>query len=390
MQFRFLSSLSEIPAHSWDALWQSDYPFTRHAFLVALENSNSVGGESGWLGQHLIAERDGDLCFAMPLYIKQHSYGEYVFDWAWADAYQRHGLPYYPKLLAAIPYTPATGPRVGFCSSLNEAEQTLALQQALELIEQSCAERGFSSAHILFPKSSIAKSWLRREGTQFHWFNRAYTCFDDFLNEMSSRKRKNIRKERAKVATQDCRIALHTGTETSEDDWRKFYSLYHRTYLKRSGRPGYLGADFFPELARTMSEQIVLAKVEYQGAMIAGAVYFQDSRTLYGRYWGALAEFDGLHFETCYYQGIEYAIAKGLQRFDPGAQGEHKIQRGFQPVITQSFHYVQHPEFREAIGRFCKEESFHNLEYAKDAQTYLPFKAESEARIDPSTLLEVP
>jgi predicted N-acyltransferase len=388
MQFRFIASIQEILAQNWDALWQSDYPFTRHAFLHALENSKSVGEQSGWLTHHLIGERDDDLIFAMPLYLKQHSYGEYVFDWAWADAYRRYGLDYYPKLLSAIPYTPATGPRMGFAQSLSDIEQTELVEKAFATLEKECEAQSCSSAHCLFPvRAHQPKSWLKRQGTQFHWFNRNYTCFDDFLAEMSSRKRKNIRRERQKVADQNLNIRLYSAKETCEKDWRNFYALYHRTYLKRSGRPGYLGAEFFPELAKTLSEHMVLAKVESEGQLIAGAVYFKDSHTLYGRYWGTLEDIDGLHFETCYYRGIEYAIEQGLERFDPGAQGEHKIQRGFQPVLTQSYHYIQRSEFKAAIADFCQQEIQHNLLYAEDARQYLPFKDGSQCLVDPSTLV---
>ena len=374
MRFEVVDTVEALKASEWDALWPHEYPFTRHCFLRALERSNSVGGRSGWLSRHLIGfnRQTETLGLVMPMYLKTHSYGEYVFDWSWADAYAQHGLDYYPKLINAIPFTPATGPRVG----LGEGS-TPAATELREALQTLAKDSGVSGIHSLFPdvgsRSLLADTLpARREACQFHWFNRNYRDFDDFLQGFASRKRKTLRKEREKCRAFD--IQLASADQFNDTDWQQFYQLYHRTYLKRSGRPGYLGPDFFLDLRDTMPKQLLLAKARYQGEFVAGAVFFRDTHTLYGRYWGAVDEFDGLHFETCYYQGIDYAIREGLQRFDPGAQGEHKIQRGFEPVITCSQHWLAEPAFHHAIDQFCQQEAAHNRLYMDEACALLPFK----------------
>lgn len=385
MHFKFISSIQELPAEQWDALWPCDYPFVRHAFLHALETSGSTTSESGWQPMHLVGYIDKDPFLVMPIYLKSHSYGEYVFDWAWADAYAQYGMNYYPKLLNAIPFTPCTGPRIGVDSNIESWSEPLS-----HAIYEQVERLGASSFHSLFPTPSSASpirsfAGLNRSGCQFHWFNQNYQDFDDFLDTFTSRKRKNVRKERQKCHA--FTIDFIPGNQIEKEDWQLFYQLYHRTYIKRSGRPGYLGASFFTQLATSMPDQILLAKVCLNGDMVAGAVYFRDAQTLYGRYWGCTDNYDGLHFETCYYQGIEYAIKHQLTRFDPGAQGEHKIQRGFQPVITTSQHWLHHPEFHRAVGDFCQHEEQHNNTYVNDARQRLPFKEEIPL-ISPTTLLE--
>ena len=373
MQFSFVDSILNIAAKEWDALWQSPYPFTRWAFFAALERSGSTNAESGWIPKHCVAFDSGKLVFAMPLFLKTHSYGEYVFDWAWADAYHRNGMEYYPKLLNAVPFTPATGPRWASKQPLTD-EDYEHLQASL--VSEAQAHNA-SSVHALFPeyksREFFSKSgFIQRSAHQYHWFNRDYRCFDDFLQDLSSRKRKNIKKERLKC--QGYTVNFCNGNEASEEDWQLFYTLYHRTYLKRSGRPGYLSPTFFTDLAQALGEHIVLALVEFEGKKMAGAVYFKDDTCLYGRYWGTLHEVDGLHFETCYYRGIEYAIEHKLKRFDPGAQGEHKIQRGFQPIATCSYHWLAEPRFHSAIGDFCQREAIENNAYIEHARGFLPFK----------------
>ncbi|HEY7773529.1 MAG TPA: GNAT family N-acetyltransferase [Marinagarivorans sp.] len=387
MQYEFSNSIHAIPANQWQALWQTSYPFIQHGFLAALEDSGCTRAESGWQPYHLSLKQDGELVAAMPLYVKTHSYGEYVFDWSWADAYHQHGIHYYPKLLNAIPFTPATGPRV---AARSEAYKL----QLFALIEQQLAERRFSGFHSLFPSaqelvcpaeaalSATAQSaggslrLQQRLGCQFHWFNQNYSDFDDFLADFSSRKRKNIKKERAKVADQGFHITATLGGELNPQDWADFHRLYQRTYQKRSGHGGYLNQSFFQTLGDALAPNILLVRAYLEEGLVAAALYFYDEHTLYGRYWGALQEYDGLHFECCYYRGIEFAITQNLPRFDPGAQGEHKIQRGFVPVLTQSFHRLAHHEFNHAVADFLKQEQQHSRQYCMDARTYLPFKRE--------------
>lgn len=393
MHAEFVSSIAEIEAAQWNALWPSDYPFTQHAFLLALEASGSTSAQTGWQPRHVQVKRQGKLLAAMVLYEKTHSYGEYVFDWGWADAYSRAGLAYYPKLLCAIPFTPATGPRMGFCEQLTAEEQHLCTDVLSAAVTERLAAIQGSGFHCLFPsvqnRQLLAGRYSERQGCQFHWFNRDYTTFDDFLASFASRKRKNIKRERRKMQAQGICLQMRTASDVSDDDWRVFAALYQRTYFKRSGHQGYLNKDFFQRVARQMPQQVLMCSAHsenLQSPMLAAALYFRDSTTLYGRYWGACSDIDGLHFETCYYQGIDYAIAAGLQRFDPGAQGEHKIQRGFTPVKTCSYHWLEHPGFRSAVDEFVLEERTHNDNYCEDARRYLPFK-EGEPLIEADFLL---
>lgn len=371
--FRFIESISEIPAEQWDAVLQSDYPFLRHDFLRALEHSGATNRASGWQVQHLVLEAEGCLLGHLPLYLKYHSYGEYVFDWSWADAYRRNGLAYYPKLLSAIPYTPATGPRL----SLLPAYDTETIRTGvLEALIQRC-EHQASSLHILFPaagESAVWKTLSQRVAAQYHWFNRDYADFEAFLAEFSSRKRKALRRERRRVAEQGLNLRCVEGVDISDAQWTFFYHCYQMTYAKRSGHGGYLNEAFFRDLGRNMPESLLMVVAERDGAPVAAALNFKDRQTLYGRYWGCIEEFECLHFETCYYQGIEYCIRAGLQRFDPGAQGEHKIQRGFEPIETHSRHWIVDLRFREAIDRFLQDEAGSIAAYLEDARQLLPFR----------------
>ncbi len=374
MEIRFCASIHNVDQPQWDALTDSDYPFTRHAFLAALEDSQSCSHKSGWQSHHLTLWDKEQLLAAMPLYIKSHSYGEYVFDWSWADAYHQHQHEYYPKFVTCIPFTPATGPRV-----LSRVPFETILPEIIEAIKEESLRLGVSGWHCLFPVDELSDSLKqlnlgKRYGSQFHWFNRNYTSFDDFLEGFSSRKRKNLKKERLKVQEQGIQLKTKTGSDISSEEWALFYQLYHRTYFKRSGRQGYLTADFFTRLAKNLSEQVLMIIAEKEGKQIAMALCFRDSNTLYGRYWGCSDEYDFLHFETCYYQGIEYCIREGLNRFDPGAQGEHKIQRGFEPVLTWSNHWIAQEDFRQAINHFLEREKGGVLNYIKEAKSYLPFK----------------
>ena len=372
----FLGSLEQIPAGQWNAITGTDYPFLRHEFLYGLEQTGCACPDTGWQGCHLLLRDAAGLLAVMPLYLKSHSYGEYVFDWSWADAWQRSGLHYYPKLVSAIPFTPATGPRLCMREGADPASTWNA---ALDAIRGFANKRGISSWHLLFPEQDVARSLLavglhRRTATQFHWFNRGYSSFDDFLADFTSRKRKNLRRERARVAEQGLTLRTLCGEEIGAREWQQFHHFYRMTYAKRSGHGGYLTREFFTQTAPRLGEQVIMVLASLEGRAVAGALYFRSRDTLYGRYWGCEQEYDCLHFETCYYQGIEYCIAHGLQKFDPGAQGEHKIQRGFRPVPTWSNHWIADPRLAAAVGDFTRSEEQHSAAYLRDAATLLPFR----------------
>lgn len=376
MQISFIDSLSTVAAPAWNQLCVGDYPFVRYEFLQALEKSGSVGKGTGWQVQHLVAYEGDELIAAMPLYIKSHSYGEYVFDWSWADAYQRYGLDYYPKLISAIPFTPCAGTRL--LLKYPEREHEL-LPLIVTAIKSHANKINASSWHCLFPSAELSERLAKekltqRIGVQFHWFNRGYQSWDDFVGAMTSRKRKNINKERRAVAEQGITFVAKAGVDINAEDWQLFYVLYCNTYLKRSGHTGYLTEAFFQLLREQFAANCLLVIAYQKEQPIAAALFFIDANTIYGRYWGCMEEHEFLHFETCYYQGIEYAIKNGLQRFDGGAQGEHKIQRGFEPVITYSNHWLVREDFQQAIDRFLVSEKPSVELYFDDAKTYLPFK----------------
>ncbi|WP_296272426.1 GNAT family N-acetyltransferase [Pseudomonas sp. UBA6323] len=368
-------SLSSVSAGPWNALLTDSQPFLRHAFLAALEESGSVGGRSGWQSAHrLWLDDQGGVRAAMPAYLKQHSYGEYVFDHGWADACRRAGIAYYPKLLGAVPFSPVSGARL-----LGDAQSAGRL---LDSLAAGLAEEGLSGLHVNFTRPACdelfegREGWLERLGCQFHWHNRSYRDFQDFLDALSSRKRKQMRKEREQVAGQGIDFDWRRGHELSEADWDFVYHCYANTYHVRGQAP-YLTREFFSLLAERMPEMIRVVFARQQGRPLAMAFSLVDGETFYGRYWGCLAEFDRLHFETCFYQGMELAIAEGLQRFDAGAQGEHKLIRGFEPVITRSWHYLCHPGLYAAVAEFLEQERSGVRAYAEQARGYLPFRQAS-------------
>lgn len=376
MDIKFVSSIHALSSAEWNGLCTTDYPFIRHEFFAALEDSGSTCADTGWQPHHLIVRLDGQLIGAVPLFIKTHSYGEYIFDWAWADAYHRHGYQYYPKLINAIPFTPCYGDRwLGFECPPDKTR----IAQLIQALKQECATLGVSGWHCLFPVEQLHHQLKQagisaRTGCQFHWFNHGYASFDDFVARMASRKRKNINRERRQVMAQGFQFETKAGAEITAADWDFFYSLYRNTYAKRSGHAGYLTREFFHLLGASLPDNTLLI-IARRGAMpVAAAFFLRDRTTLYGRYWGCLAEYDFLHFETCYYQGIDYAIAQSLQRFDGGAQGEHKIQRGFEPVATYSNHWLAHPGFQAAIDDFVTAEAHSVAAYMAEAREYLPFK----------------
>ncbi len=381
LELSFHSGIESIGRERWQGVLAQcpevgGYPFLRYDFLFALESSGAVSAENGWQPQHVLIEDGGEAIGVLPLYIKSHSYGEYVFDWSWADAYRRYGRNYYPKLLSAIPFTPATGPRLCVVERFDRDVLSVAL---VEQLQQRAEKLDASSIHVLFPEESMSACWQRhglmqRCGPQYHWFNRDYRSYDDFLAACASRKRKNLRKERRRVVEQGLRLERLEGGEVSEAQWQFFFHCYQLTYAKRSGHGGYLNEAFFRHLASSMPEQMLLV-LAYDGDQpVAAALNFRDEDTLYGRYWGCVREYEFLHFEACYYQGIEYCIEKGLGRFDPGAQGEHKIPRGFEPVMTYSNHWLTDPAFSDAVAQFLKDEREHILGYLDDAAEMLPYK----------------
>jgi len=350
---RVLCGVSEVPAEQWDALTGGTNPFVSHAFLSAMEDSRSVGGRSGWAPAPIvIAAADGSPAGALPAYLKQHSQGEYVFDHAWADAWHRAGGSYYPKLQIAAPFTPATGPRI----LTREPALAPALLRAAETL---CIQNGLSSAHATFIEPAQVPvfeeaGWLLREDTQFHWTNRGYATFDEFLAALSSRKRKDLRKERAK-AQEGLDIRTLTGADLREEHWDAFWQFYQDTGARKWGSP-YLTRKAFSLLGERMAERILLVLAYENGEPVAGALNFIGGEALYGRYWGTLVDKPFLHFELCYYQAIDAAIALGLSRVEAGAQGAHKLARGYEPVPTVSAHFIVHDGLRAAIADFLERE----------------------------------
>lgn len=372
MPLQSLNSLSAVDPAQWDGLLKDGQPFVRHAFLSALEDSGSLGPRSGWQAEHLLHVEDGRLLAALPSYRKAHSYGEYVFDHGWADACERAGIDYYPKLLTAVPFSPVSGARVLAATQADAVELLKSLPGYLEI-------EGLSSAHVNFTDEFSDQAleqqpgWLLRLGCQFHWYNRGYRDFQDFLDTLSSRKRKQMRKEREQVAGQGLDFQWLEGGQMSEAQWDFVYACYANTYAIRRQSP-YLTRSFFSLLAERMPEAIRVVLACQGGRPVAMAFSLIGGGSFYGRYWGCLAEFDRLHFETCFYQGMEYAIAHGLERFDAGAQGEHKLIRGFEPVLTRSWHYLRHPGLKAAVQDFLQQERAGVQAYAEQARDALPYR----------------
>ncbi len=375
MQFEFVRSIDEIGAGVWSQLDSSGSPFTRFEFLQALESSGCVGGDSGWHPRHLLISDGGQPIAVMPLYRKEHSYGEYVFDWAWAQAWAQYGQNYYPKLVNAIPFTPVPGPRLLMQSQEGIAE---VVKAAAEAIENLCHKAGYSGWHMLFPQPELVEllqsDMLLRKDVQFHWHNRDYLDFDAFLADLRSSKRKQIRRERRRVAEQGVYLQRLSGQQLTGEAMEAFYHCYCETYLRRSGHSGYLNRQFFQRIAETMAEQIMLVLAWREEQVVAASLFLFDSHNLYGRYWGALDDIDCLHFEACYYQGIEFAIEAGLAQFNPGTQGEHKLVRGFEPAQTSSLHWVADRRFQPALQDFLNRETQYKEEYRDAARDCLPFR----------------
>lgn len=363
-------SISSISAHEWDRL-AGGHPLLSHAFLDGLHRTGCAAGDSGWTPQYLLLKVNGALEGALPLYLKDHSYGEYVFDWAWADAYQQAGLNYYPKLLCAIPFSPVTGRRL----LVSEPRFRGPL---IDAVVQLVQESGLSSFHCLFPAEDEAaemreRGFLLRTGVQFHWHNAGYESFADFLATMTHDKRKKIRQERRKVTDAGITFRRLTGANIQEADWRFFHRCYVNTYRAHRSTP-YLSLELFLHLGVTMADQVLLIIAEQDGKPIASAFNLFNEQTLYGRYWGTTGFNAGLHFETCYYQAIEFCIERGIARFEGGAQGEHKLARGFIPVKTLSTHLLARPEFSSAVEHFLARETSGMAAYIDELNERQPFK----------------
>ncbi len=361
MNIQIISSLAEIKAAQWDALNTTGYPFLSYHFLRTLETERCLSPQSGWHPQHIVAYENGDLVGALPMYLKTHSWGEFVFDFAWAEAYQRSGLSYYPKLVIAVPFSPVTGPRL-----LTNPDAThrhpIASAMINTAIEQAKA-RQISSIHGLFLNSEDANTlssagFMERLGYQYHWNNQTYSSFDDYLSRFKSKQRKNIKRERRRIQEMGVELKMIEGDEITDDHWQQFYHLYSDTCHRKNGMP-YLNLGFFKTLNAQMSQAIVLAVASFENNIMAMSFFIKTDDTLYGRYWGCVEHYDSLHFETCYYTPIEYCIQHNITRFDAGAQGEHKISRGFMPTVTRSAHWVHHPALRPAIQNFLHEEKNH-------------------------------
>lgn len=372
-QLGLVDDLATIDAVEWDALGSGQAPLS-HAYLAALEATGCVGPGTGWEPRHATLRDAGALVAAMPLYEKSHSYGEYVFDWAWAEAYARHGLDYYPKWLAAVPFTPVPGARV---LGRDPAARQALLSAVVAMAEQS----GLSSLHVLFPDDAET-GWMRdagllvRQGVQFHWLNAGYRDFDGFLASLTHDKRKKIRQERRRAAAHGLTYRWLDGTTATRADWAFFHRCYASTYALHRSTP-YLNLAFFVELARQAPDGVRLLLALRDGSPVAGAFFLCDRGALYGRYWGAVEHLPFLHFELCYYQAIDYCIGRGLDRFEGGAQGEHKLARGLQPVVTHSAHWIRDPRFRDAVDHFLARERSGIDFYLDELADRSPFRTAS-------------
>lgn len=379
MQVDIVTDISGIRAGEWNRLAGDRWPFLRHEFLLAAERGGCVSPATGWSPRHVVIRERGTLRAAMPLYEKTHSWGEFVFDWAWAEAYHRAGVAYYPKLVSAIPFTPAPSRRLLLADRKDAGLAERLVGAARELAEHS----GHSSLHVLFPTAGelplLEQSGLKlRKDCQFHWHNRGYRSFEQFLENFSSRKRKKARRDRRRMEEQHISFRWLSGAEAGRAVWDDVYPMISDTFLRRGGMP-YFDCEFFVEVSRRLPASILLVLAERRGSPIAAAVFYVGRDTLYGRYWGSREHHDALHFETCYYQGIDYCIARGIATFEPGTQGEHKISRGFLPVPVWSAHWLAQPGFFDAVGEYLEAEQRHVDRYMEAASTLSPYRSRDDA-----------
>jgi hypothetical protein len=369
------NSIDAVGCAEWNALGTNTYPFMGHEFLAALEHAHCVGADSGWQPRYLTLRDDRGLAAAVPTYLKSHSYGEFVFDFAWAQAYERAGLRYYPKLILAAPFTPATGPRLLVRA---DVDRVAAMPRLLGELERYAQQHGLSGVHALFldeetRAACAARGWLLRRDCQFHWTNRGYATFDDYLSTFTAEKRKKARRERRRVTEAGVRFETRFGGELDEALLDHIYALHRDTFLRHGHEP-YLTRTFFSEIARTLPESFMVKLAVYQRAVVAVAIFFCSAQALFGRYWGAAADYHSLHFEACYHQGIEFCIERGLARFEPGTQGEHKVSRGFEPALTWSGHFISDLQFRAAIADYLRREAAAVDAYALEVQGHVPYR----------------
>ncbi len=374
MQVTVHGSIDDIAAADWNRLAGNDYPFLRHEFLRLAEQTGCVTRRQGWTPRHLTLARGDKIVGALPLYEKSHSWGEFVFDWAWANAYAQAGFEYYPKLVSAVPFTPAPSRRLLLDDPGDGKAAEALLAGAIQLADDS----GCSSLHVLFPTADEADllrsaGMLMRNDCQFHWNNRGYGDFDDFLATFTSAKRRKARRDRRRVREHGIRFRRCHGNEMSAADWTLVYTLISRTFMLRGSLP-YFNLEFLRGVGAELPDNILVIFAERDNLPVAAAVFFESDTTLYGRYWGSDGHYDALHFETCYYQGIDYCIERGITVFEPGTQGEHKVSRGFSPVTTWSAHWLAHPEFASAIERYLDQEARHVRNYMDEIDARSPYK----------------
>lgn len=384
LQVDIIEDLTEIDSTAWNALGEADYPFIRHEFLCALQHNHCLL-EFGWQPVYILLKQDtGNIVAGAACYIKYNSYGELVFDHSWADAYQRSGRAYFPKLVTAIPYTPATGPRLLVHREIKEEEQAHLLRHELiRVIKHFCIEHKLSSWHCLFERENVVKSLtqqdlLYRYDCQYHWQNRGYQDFDDFLSRLNSRKRKNIRRERASVDSEDLKIVQKHGHELSDSEWQRIHELYAGIFQRKYGTPT-LTHDFFKEVGQKLKRQVLVVLAYQQEQVVAVSLFFVSDSTLFGRVWGCDDYYNYLHFECCYYKGIDYCIQHGLSTFDPGAQGEHKISRGFLPTRTCSAHWMVEQDFQQLLKRYLPQEENSINEYCEELMNKSPYRKETDS-----------
>jgi len=385
-----IDRIAEVDAHDWDALDRSGHPFLKHAFLDALEATGCVGVDSGWIPAHLVIRdsRSGQLVAAVPQYLKTHSWGEFVFDWSWAQSYQRSGLEYYPKQLSAIPFTPVTGPRFLVTTGLQadgtgvgDVSQHELRDQLAALLLESARHASASGAHVNFTldedQAALERAgFMRRHDCRFLWHNRGFATFDDFLATFRADKRKKAKRERRKVEESGIVFRTLAGEDIDPGLWQTIFGFSERTFL-RHGNGHYLNVEFLLRVSAALPGSVVVKVAERAGAPVAATIFFAGGGWLYGRYWGSATQEDSLHFEACYYQGIEHCIDHGLQFFDPGTQGEHKLARGFEPTRTTSAHWLEHAGFRAAVARYLEREREAVDDYIAAARRHLPFQRTS-------------
>lgn len=370
------NQLGNVRAADWNALLPDDNPFLKHEFLSGLETFSCVTDRTGWHVNHILAKnKNGQLIGAMPVYLKNNSFGEFVFDWSWASAYENTGLRYYPKLVSAVPYTPVTGPRLLISGQANQNEVA---DKLIHYLKQYIEDNDLSGFHCLFPPCDKVEAFtrhelLKRSGWQYHWQNQGYEDFEHYLSFFRSRKRKNTRRERRKIEDSGIHIRALHGGELDESQWETVYGYYQSTFLRKGNYPA-LTLDFFKHLSRVMPGHLVIVLAEHKSRPIAAAINFRDDKRLYGRYWGSEVRFQNLHFEVCFYAGIEYCIKNKLQVFEPGAQGEHKITRGFLPVETCSMHWIADIRFRAGIAEFLQREHQAMTRYRVELDKLSPFR----------------